>query len=122
MRRGWKAILVIAAVCTMTATQSPAAERYVEELTWGMGAVGANLLYFPVKLLYATGGGLVGGLAFGLTGGNLEAAQNVWSPSLGGTWVLSPEMLRGKQPILFSGESYERPSDRLVIEPLVEPK
>ncbi len=84
-----------------------AAERYLGQSGWGLAAVGANLFYVPGKLAYATTGALTGCVAYLLTVGNADTAQAVWSPSLGGTYVLSAEMLRGDQPILFSGESYE---------------
>ncbi len=107
-------VLVALLLLGLSARPAPAAEPYVEDLGWGMAAAASNVFYFPAKVLYASGGGLVGGLAYGLTGGNLEAAQNIWSPALGGTWVLSPDMLRGGKPILFSGESYE--PRRVVVE------
>ncbi len=88
-----------------------AAPPYVNDLGYGMAAATTNLFYLPAKMLYAFGGGVVGTLAYGLTAGNLDAAHNVWSPSLGGTWVLSAEMMAGKKAVLFSGETYERSSD-----------
>jgi hypothetical protein len=89
------------------ATGAAAAAPYVKDLGWGMAAIGTNIFYIPAKMLYATGGGIVGALALGLTLGNLEAAQHIWSPTVGGTWVLTPEMMRGQKPVLFSGESFE---------------
>jgi hypothetical protein len=75
---------------------------------WGMAAVGTNLGYFPAKMLYAFGGGLVGLMAWGVTGGDDEVAMGILQPALGGTWVVTPEMLRGVEPILFAGPTYER--------------
>jgi len=86
---------------------APRSDTYVSQFGWGLGALGTNLFYVPVKLLYATAGGVTGALAFVLTAGRADAAQRVWSPSLGGTYVLTPGMLRGEEPIFFSGESYE---------------
>jgi hypothetical protein len=82
----------------------------VASLGWGMAAVGTNLLYMPAKMLYALGGGLVGLLAWGVTAGDDQAAMGILQPSLGGTWVVTPEMLRGEEPILFQGPTYERQS------------
>lgn len=87
--------------------RAAAADNYVHDLGWGMAAIGTNLFYIPAKTLYAVGGGIVGTLGLGLTLGNLDAAQSIWSPTLGGTWVLSPEMMRGEKPILFTGETFE---------------
>ena len=35
-------------------------------------------VYMPAKLVYAALGGLTGGLALGLTGGDMQTAENVW--------------------------------------------
>lgn len=77
------------------------------QLGWGLAAVGLNIGYIPAKLLYATGGGLVGGLAWIFTAGNDSAARSVWYPSVGGTWVLTPDMVAGNQPVYFNGPSFE---------------
>jgi hypothetical protein len=75
---------------------------------WGSLAALCNFLYMPAKLVYGAIGGVTGGLAYLVTVGNEDAAKGVWAPSLGGTYVLTPEMLRGVEPILFSGASYSR--------------
>ena len=76
-------------------------------LGWGMAAVGTNLGYMPAKMIYALAGGFVGLLAWGVTAGNTDVAMGILQPALAGTWVLTPEMLRGEQPIMFIGPSYE---------------
>jgi hypothetical protein len=76
-------------------------------LGWGMAAVGTNLLYMPGKMVYALAGGFVGLLAWGVTAGNTDVAMGILQPALGGTWAVTPEMLRGEQPIMFIGPSYE---------------
>jgi hypothetical protein len=80
-------------------------------LGWGMAAVGTNLGYIPAKMLYALTGGLVGLLAWGVTLGNSDVALSILQPALGGTWVITPEMLRGEQPLMPVGPSYEAKSD-----------
>ncbi len=78
------------------------------QLGWGLAAVGLNLGYIPAKLLYAAGGGVVGGLAWIFTAGSNDAANSVWYPSVGGTWVLTPDMVAGNNPVYFNGPSFER--------------
>lgn len=75
---------------------------YVEDAGMGAAAVAANLFYVPTKLVYATLGGITGGFAYVLTGANYQVAERIWTPSLGGNYVLNPEQLRGNQPIYFS--------------------
>jgi hypothetical protein len=79
---------------------------------WGMGAVGTNLFYIPAKVLYAVGGSFVSLVAWGVSAGNSDVALGILQPALSGTWVVTPEMLRGEDPILFVGPSYEPHPDR----------
>jgi hypothetical protein len=105
MRRFNRGIGVVALLVALGAAPAGAAQGYGSQFGWGMAAVGANLLYIPAKLVYATVGGITGGLGYILTLGNPAALHTVLGPSVGGTYVLTPDMLRGEQPILFSGES-----------------
>jgi hypothetical protein len=82
----------------------PAARAdFLEDAGWGSLTVLSNLGYMPVKVLYSGLGGLTGGLAYGLTVGDLDVANKVWVPSMAGTYVLTPEMLRGDKEIAFVG-------------------
>ncbi len=81
---------------------------YPSEAGYGVLAVATNLLYMPAKLIYATLGGLTGSLAYLLTVGDLDTAESIWSPSLGGTYVVCAKMLRSEEPISFSGASHSK--------------
>jgi hypothetical protein len=76
---------------------------YVMDAGIGTACVLVNVLYMPAKLLYATLGGLTGGLAFVLTGANGEIADRIWAPSLGGNYVVTPGHLRNRETLYFSG-------------------
>jgi hypothetical protein len=69
----------------------------------GVAAIGANVFYVPAKLAYATLGGITGGFAYVLTGGNYQTAERVWNPALGGNYVLNANHLRRQETIYFSG-------------------
>ncbi len=71
----------------------------------GMGAAAAlsTLVYFPTKLAFALGGGIVGGLTYAFTGGDEEAANRVWRASMEGTYNITPENLTGEKPVHFVG-------------------
>jgi hypothetical protein len=69
----------------------------------GAGTVVGNIFYMPAKLLYGIGGGLVGGAGYLMTGGNTQVSNTIWRSSLGGDYVLTPDMVAGKQPVHFSG-------------------
>jgi hypothetical protein len=76
---------------------------FSDDAGMGTATVLANIVYMPTKIVYATLGGITGGFAYVLTGGNYSAAERVWTPSLGGNYVLNPEHLRGQDQIYFSG-------------------
>src|SRR6266446_4463312 len=102
MRRtkGCAAVLALGA-CLGTAT--PARAGYLEDAGWGTLTVLTNVVYMPAKITYAVLGGLTGGFAFALTGGDLKTAETVWVTSMGGTYVITPSMLQGQEPIAFTG-------------------
>lgn len=81
----------------------PAAAGPAADAGMGVATVLANSLYMPAKLAYVVFGGLTGGIAYAVTAGNLDIAQQVWSAACGGTYALTPEMLRGDEPVYFSG-------------------
>ena len=105
MRTGRR--MAVAAIVLMMLAGPVRAADYGGQAGWGFAAVLANLLYIPAKLVYATLGGVTGGLGFVLTAGNRDVAERIIAPSVGGTYVLTPDMLRGEQPIFFSGESVD---------------
>jgi hypothetical protein len=69
----------------------------------GAGTVVGNALYIPAKLVYGILGGVAGGAGWALTGGNTQVANTIWRTSLGGDYVLTPNMVAGQDPIHFSG-------------------
>lgn len=89
-------------VALLLLTPALARADYLEDAGMGTAAVLANVFYMPTKLVYAALGGVTGGVAYLLTGANYEIAERVWTPSMGGNYVLNPEQLRGNQPIYFS--------------------
>jgi hypothetical protein len=78
---------------------------------YGVGALFANVLYVPAKLVYAILGGLVGGGTYLMTAGNKQAADTVWRSAFGGDYVVTPQMLAGEQPLNFSGPTETPPEN-----------
>ncbi len=66
--------------------------------------------YGAAKVTFALLGGIVGGLTWVLSGGNSDAAKSVWTTSMYGTYVITPEHLRGDKPIRFLGVPAENGS------------
>ena len=69
----------------------------------GVGSAMASLVYAPVKLCYALGGLVVGGLAWAFSGGDNSVAKVVLTPSVLGDYVITPAHLRGDETIQFFG-------------------
>ncbi len=106
------AVAIPAAAMAQTAN-APAATPQVAQppdggVDWsgvGIGvATGAlDLVYVPTKVVYGILGGITGGAAWAVTGGNSQVSDTIWRSSLGGDYVLTPSMVRGDEPIHFSG-------------------
>ncbi len=109
--KGLRLVVAAAVVAASLAAPRVARAEYGDEAGWGVLSVIANVGYMPAKTIYALTGGLTGGLAYVCTGGSYETASSVWTPSLGGTYALTPSMLRGEEPIAFAGGAS---SDRVV--------
>jgi hypothetical protein len=74
---------------------------------FGIGAASVllSIPYGAAKVTYAALGGIIGGFAYAFSGGDTEAAKAVWTPSLRGTYVLTPDHLKGDKPIQFLGKA-----------------
>ncbi|MCX5729295.1 MAG: hypothetical protein NTZ28_10745 [Nitrospirae bacterium] len=87
----------------------------------GMQAA-AGLLTIPYvacKAAFAIAGGIVGGLTYAFTGGNEQAAKSVWTTSMYGTYILTPDH-QGNRPIRFLGvaDSNDAPEPAPAPEPV----
>jgi hypothetical protein len=80
------------------------AEGTGSNVGYGVGSVLASCVYSPAKLVYAGVGGLTGGLGFLLSGGSQDVAKKIWTPSVRGTYVITPDMLKGKEQVQFVGQ------------------
>lgn len=79
-------------------------EEHSSETKAKVASAALTLLYLPVKAAYAGLGGIVGGIAYIFSGGNEETAQVVWTPTIKGTYVITPAHLRGDKPVQFFGQ------------------
>lgn len=101
--KGWRTTLAAVALVATLASARPAHAEFLDDAGWGLLTVASNVFYMPAKVVYATLGGVTGGLAFALTGGDMQTAENIWVPSMGGTYVVTARMLQGEDPIFFTG-------------------
>lgn len=59
--------------------------------------------YGAMKVVYALGGGVVGGLAWAVTLGNMEVAKAIWNPTMTGDYTVQTRHLTGETPLHFMG-------------------
>jgi hypothetical protein len=98
-------VAVAAALAAALAAPARAAESRSLGENFGLGLVAGfgTMVYFPVKMVYSMIGGLVGGLTYLVTLANEDTANAVWQPTLGGSYVLTPDMIAGQEPVEFIG-------------------
>ncbi|MFQ5685445.1 MAG: hypothetical protein ACE5GV_02170 [Candidatus Scalindua sp.] len=63
----------------------------------GMNSSLLSLVYTPIKVNIAVIGGVVGGLVYPLSGFNAEVSKKIWSSSMGGTYLITEDILTGKE-------------------------
>ena len=100
-------VLFILVFCTViTAPPANANEKTetgTSQLVTGAACFIVTPVYGAFKLVYAGAGAIAGGLTWVFTGGDGKAAQKVWDASLKGTYIITPDHLRGKKAINFVG-------------------
>jgi len=92
---------------------SPEAAAGLQAASWL-----TTIPYGAVKVAYALGGGIVGGLTWAMSGGDLAAAKEVWVPSMTGDYIVQPQNLSGEKPLHFIGRSSENAQQELSAQTL----
>jgi hypothetical protein len=97
------ALAVVLAV--LLAPSSALAEEQGLGSEAGVGAASAllSLVYGPAKIVYAGLGLIVGGIAWGLAGGDGEVMAAVVTPAVRGDYVVTPAVLRMQRSLEFYG-------------------
>jgi hypothetical protein len=90
---------------------APAQPPAGEDLGYGFGSVLANMFYIPAKVTYAGLGLLTGGVGYLITGGRADVANNIIYPAVGGNYVVTPNQLKGSEPLYFVGAPPAPPAE-----------
>lgn len=96
----------------MAAPIAAQAESPAAELGKGLATVGVNLIYGPVKLIYALGGGMVATVAWAFSGGDVEVARPIVDASLRGDYFVSKNQLWADEELEFIGRRPEQSQAR----------
>jgi hypothetical protein len=84
---------------------APVSATAVEAKEAGLGAACAltNLVYGPVKLIYALFGGITAGIGYAVTAGDVDVAKTILDTSVNGDYVIEPAHMRGEKTLQFVG-------------------
>jgi hypothetical protein len=97
-------VALLTALLGITLQASPAwAESQAAEAGIGTAAALTSLIYGPIKVCYATLGLVFGGMAWGLSGGDSDVMNAIITPAVRGDYVVTPDMLRGRDDLEFFG-------------------
>ena len=69
----------------------------------GVGSVVGSAVYFPFKASFCILGGVTSGFALVFAG--TKAAERVADTTCRGTWAISPNVVKGKEPVHFAGKT-----------------
>ena len=107
MMRKWLSTFALAAALgfegSVPAAEEPFKDRQGHTPIVYVGTVTTNVVYFPIKVVYAGLGGLVGGMAYLVTAGDTQAFWSIWDAAAGGSYFVTPSMLEGKEDVRFRG-------------------
>jgi hypothetical protein len=87
---------------TVAAAAAEPGESTPQQVAYGAGSFLGTLLYTPAKATFCVIGAVSSGLA--LPFGGPPAAGKVASTACGGTWVITPDTIKGKDPVHFAGQ------------------
>ena len=98
------------ALLTAASPGAAAAESTSQDVAYGVGSVTTTLVYAPIKASFCLLGAVTSG--FTLPFGGPRTAEKVASTACGGTWMVTPAALNGREPIHFVGGGAGEPSGR----------
>ncbi|MGR3220583.1 MAG: hypothetical protein ACUZ8H_12330 [Candidatus Anammoxibacter sp.] len=80
-------------------TDENTGDSSLKHFTDGISSGILSLMYTPVKLGVSIAGGIVGGIAYPLSGFNANVSKIIWDRSLGGSYFITSDMLNGKEDL-----------------------
>ena len=94
--------LVLLGWSTISVAASASEGSTPEQVAYGAGSVLGTLIYSPFKASFCILGALASGFTFPFAGA--RTAGKVVGTTCRGTWVISPDVLKGREPVEFIGK------------------
>jgi len=103
-----KTIISLALAASLAVAPTARADTQANEVLLSSVSTVLNLGYMPAKFFLAAVGLPLGGVAGLLSGGDNRAAEAFWVPMVGGTYMITPDMIdgHGNEPFEFFGSDY----------------
>ena len=102
-------LLLAAALVGAIAVAPASAEGAGQDVAYGTGSVFTTLVYAPVKATFCILGGITAGFTLPFAGP--QTAEKVATRACGGTWAITPDALKGKEPVRFVGGDGSSPRE-----------
>ncbi len=87
---------------TTNVTGAASVQSTPEQVGYGVASVLGTLVYAPVKAVFCILGGFGSLVTLPFS---TEAAGKIAGASCGGSWVITPDVVRGEEPVRFVGGS-----------------
>ena len=101
-----KTIISLALAASLAVAPTARADTPENEVLFSFVSAFCNLAYTPAKFMLAAVGLPLGGVAGLLNGGDERAAEAFWVPMVGGTYMLTSDMMAGRGEVEFWGSDY----------------
>lgn len=95
--------LLLIGQSTASWAESGAQESTLSQIGTGVGSGLGTVVYFPFKTVFCVGGGIASG--FTLIFAGRDNANKVASAACRGTWAITPDIIKGNEPVKFVGDS-----------------
>ncbi len=93
---------VVLGLGLVASSTAPAfAESAAQDVAYGTGSVFTTLVYAPVKASFCILGAITSGFTLPFAGP--QTAERVATRACGGTWAITPDALKGREPVRFVG-------------------
>jgi len=105
------AVMVALSLCVAPvawANDKNGGENPAVDLGIGIGSFLCSVPYGAAKVSVAILGGVIGGFTYVLSGFDKKAADAVWYTTIEGDYIVTPDHLRGKKDLRFTGVPPER--------------
>lgn len=94
--------LMLVGHSTASWADSGTQESTPEQIGSGVGSVVGSAVYFPFKASFCILGGIGSGVT--LIAAGPQTANKVASAACRGTWAITPDIVKGKEPVKFVGD------------------